>query len=162
MLGTSPADVGVIALEAQVALTGLAPRTRSLETAFFALTGGESVKPLLSAELLKLRTTRTFVTLVSVTLVLSLIVVGLTAILADNFTEESVRELFTFDFSSLFILLLGVTGMAGEWRHRTITSSVLAAPDRAAAARRQADLLRRRGHRAVADRHRRADGARHA
>jgi hypothetical protein len=31
----------VIALEAQVALTGLAPRTRSLETAFFALTGGE-------------------------------------------------------------------------------------------------------------------------
>ena len=41
VLGTSPADVGVIALEAQVALTGLAPRTRSLETAFFALTGGE-------------------------------------------------------------------------------------------------------------------------
>ena len=38
--------------------------------------------------------------------------------------------MFTFDFSSLFILLLGVTGMAGEWRHRTITSSVLAAPDR--------------------------------
>jgi ABC-2 type transport system permease protein len=88
------------------------------------------VRPLLSAELLKLRTTRTFVTLVSVTLVLSLIVVGLTAILADDFTEDSVRELFTFDFSSLFILLLGVTGMAGEWRHRTITSSVLAAPDR--------------------------------
>jgi ABC-2 type transport system ATP-binding protein len=41
VLGTGPADVGVIALEAQVALTGLAPRRRSLETAFFALTGGE-------------------------------------------------------------------------------------------------------------------------
>ena len=41
MLGTSPADVGAIALEAQVALVGLAPRTRSLEAAFFALTGGE-------------------------------------------------------------------------------------------------------------------------
>jgi ABC-2 type transport system ATP-binding protein len=39
--GASPAEVGVIALEAQVALTGLSPRTRSLETAFFALTGGE-------------------------------------------------------------------------------------------------------------------------
>jgi len=88
------------------------------------------MSPLLRAELLKLRTTRTFITLVSVTLVLSLVVVGLTAILADDFTEDSVREMFTFDFSSLFILLLGVTGMAGEWRHRTITSSVLAAPDR--------------------------------
>jgi ABC-2 type transport system permease protein len=90
------------------------------------------MSPLLRGELLKLRTTRTFVTLVSVTLVLSLIVVGLTAVLADDFTEGSVRELFTFDFSSLFILLLGVTGMAGEWRHRTITSSMLAAPDRTA------------------------------
>ena len=27
-------------------------------------------------------------------------------------------------------MLLGVMGMAGEWRHRTITSAVLAAPDR--------------------------------
>jgi hypothetical protein len=88
------------------------------------------VKPLLRAELLKLRTTRTFVTLVSVTLVLSLVVVGLTTILSDSFTKKSVHDTFTFDFSSLFILLLGVTGMAGEWRHRTITSSVLAAPDR--------------------------------
>jgi ABC-2 type transport system permease protein len=88
------------------------------------------MSPMLRAELLKLRTTRTFVTLVGVTVALSLLVVGLTAILADDFTEDSVREMFTFDFSSLFILLLGVTGMAGEWRHRTITSSVLAAPDR--------------------------------
>jgi ABC-2 type transport system ATP-binding protein len=41
VLQASPAEVGEIALEAQVALTGLAPRTRSLEAAFFALTGGE-------------------------------------------------------------------------------------------------------------------------
>ena len=145
-----------------MALTGLAPRRRSLETAFFALTGGESVKPLLRAELLKLRTTRTFVTLVSVTLVLSLIVVGLTAILTDDFTEESVREMFTFDFSSLFILLLGVTGMAGEWRHRTITSSVLAAPDRVRLLAAKLISYAVAGTAAVADRHRRADGARHA
>jgi ABC-2 type transport system permease protein len=88
------------------------------------------MSPLLRGELLKLRTTRTFVTLVAVTVALSLLVVGLTAILGDNFSKADVRETFTFDFSSLFILILGVTGMAGEWRHRTITSSVLAAPDR--------------------------------
>ena len=39
--GAGPEEVGLIALEAQVALSGLAPRTRSLEAAFFALTEGE-------------------------------------------------------------------------------------------------------------------------
>ena len=85
---------------------------------------------LLKAELLKLRTTRTFVALVAAALALSLLVVVLTALLADNFTEQDVKSLFTADFTGLFILLLGVMGMAGEWRHRTITSTVLAAPDR--------------------------------
>jgi ABC-2 type transport system permease protein len=85
---------------------------------------------LLQAELLKLRTTRTFVALVGASLALSLLVVVLFSILGDNFTEDDVRNLFTADFTGLFITLLGVIGMAGEWRHRTITSTVLAAPDR--------------------------------
>jgi ABC-2 type transport system permease protein len=88
------------------------------------------VIPLLRAELLKLRTTRTFVALVAAALALSLLVVCLTAALGSDFSEADVRDLFTTDFSGLFILLLGVMGMAGEWRHRTITSTVLAAPDR--------------------------------
>jgi ABC-2 type transport system permease protein len=88
------------------------------------------VTPLLRAELLKLRTTRTFAALVGAALVLSLLVVVLVAALSNNVTEKDVRDLFTADFSALFILLLGVIGMAGEWRHRTITSTVLVAPNR--------------------------------
>lgn len=85
---------------------------------------------LLRAELLKLRTTRTFAVLIGAALALSLLVVVLTTSLADDWNENDVRDLFTADFTGLFILLLGVIGMAGEWRHRTITSTVLAAPRR--------------------------------
>ena len=43
----------------------------------------------------KLRTTRTFVALVGTALALSLVVVGLTTALSNNFTETDVRDLFT-------------------------------------------------------------------
>ncbi|MEK6328309.1 MAG: hypothetical protein AABM66_12425, partial [Actinomycetota bacterium] len=39
-------------------------------------------------------------------------------------------DVFTSDTSSLFILILAIVGISGEWRHRTIASSLLAAPDR--------------------------------
>jgi len=88
------------------------------------------VKALLRAELIKLRTTRTFVVLTAAALTISLLVVVLTTTLQDEWTEDDARDLFATDFTGLFILLLGVMGMAGEWRHRTITSTVLAAPRR--------------------------------
>jgi ABC-type transport system involved in multi-copper enzyme maturation permease subunit len=85
---------------------------------------------LLRAEMLKLRTTRTFAALVAAALALSLLVVVLSALLQDEWTGDDVRNLFLADFTGLFIMLLGVMGMAGEWRHKTITGTVLAAPDR--------------------------------
>jgi hypothetical protein len=88
------------------------------------------MKPLLSGELVKLRTTRTFIALVGSALLLSLLVVCLSASLSDHFSDRDLRQLFTANFSSFFILLLGVIGMAGEWRHRTIAGTILAAPDR--------------------------------
>lgn len=88
------------------------------------------MKPLLLAEILKLRTTRTFAALIGSALGLSLLLVGLQSAIDDGFSEADVRLMFAGDFTGLFIVLLGIMGMAGEWRHRTITGTVLAAPDR--------------------------------
>jgi hypothetical protein len=85
---------------------------------------------LLRAELIKLRTTRTFFALVGSAAALSLLVVVLVTTIDEHLAADELEDLFTADFTSFFILLLGVMGMAGEWRHRTITSTVLAAPDR--------------------------------
>ncbi|MEA2322800.1 MAG: type transport system permease protein [Solirubrobacteraceae bacterium] len=85
---------------------------------------------LLRAELLKLRTTRTFAALAGATLGLSLLIAILTTSLNHGFDDGDLRTLFGGDFTSVFILLLGAIGITGEWRHRTIASSVLAAPDR--------------------------------
>ena len=82
---------------------------------------------LLSAELIKLRTTRTFAGMAAAALALSLLITGLIAGFDDG---ADGRELLDNNGASLFILLLGAIGITGEWRHRTITSSLLAAPDR--------------------------------
>jgi ABC-2 type transport system permease protein len=88
------------------------------------------VTALLHAELLKLRTTRTFVALATVAVGTSLLITGLVSLLTKP-TEESVLvDVFASDTSSVFILVLAVVGITGEWRHRTITSSLLAAPNR--------------------------------
>ncbi|CAA9507040.1 MAG: hypothetical protein AVDCRST_MAG30-2259 [uncultured Solirubrobacteraceae bacterium] len=85
---------------------------------------------LLRAELLKLRTTRTFLALAATAIALSLLIVVLIATLTEPTAEDVVEDVLYSDVSSLFILMLAVVGITGEWRHRTITSSLLAAPDR--------------------------------
>jgi ABC-2 type transport system permease protein len=85
---------------------------------------------LLRAELIKLRTTRTFAGMAGAAIAISLLITVLVAILTEP-TEDSVLvDVFTSDVSGFFIFLLAIIGITGEWRHRTITSSLLAAPDR--------------------------------
>ena len=85
---------------------------------------------LLLAELIKLRTTRTFYALAGAAIGISLLITILVASLEEP-TEESVAtDVFQNDASTLFIMILAIVGITGEWRHRTITSSLLAAPDR--------------------------------
>lgn len=85
---------------------------------------------LLRAELLKLRTTRTFVVLIGLAAGLSMLLAGLAAGLADRDVDDVLHEVFAADLSSIFVLILAIVGITGEWRHRTITSSLLAEPDR--------------------------------
>ena len=86
---------------------------------------------LLGAEVLKLRTTRTFAAFVAAALALSLLVAVLTAAIVEDPSKQDVRDFAYADASALFILLLAIVGTTGEWRHRTIASTILAAPDRA-------------------------------
>jgi ABC-2 type transport system permease protein len=88
------------------------------------------MKRLLSAELIKLRTTRTFYALAGVAIGLSLLITILSASIGEPSKASVISDVFQSDTSSLFIMILAIVGITGEWRHRTITSSLLAAPDR--------------------------------
>ena len=88
------------------------------------------MRALLQAELIKLRTTRTFVALTASAVGISLLITVLVASITEPSEEDVLTDVFTSDVSGLFILILAIIGITGEWRHRTITSSLLAAPDR--------------------------------
>ena len=128
--GATPGDVGLVAAQLGVALIELRPLTRSLEDAFLDPDGGPAVIDLFHAELLKLRTTRTFVALTAIGVATSLLIAVLVSILTEPTRGHVLTDVFASDTSSFFILVLAVIGITGEWRHRTITSSLLAAPDR--------------------------------
>jgi ABC-2 type transport system permease protein len=89
------------------------------------------VKDLIAAELLKMRTTRTFwwVSLLAVGLSVLVTVITLATSTTDNLDDA--RSLVSnMGIPGLFMIILGVVGAAGEYRHGTITSTFLVAPDR--------------------------------
>jgi ABC-2 type transport system permease protein len=90
----------------------------------------------ISAEFFKLRTTRTSwaVALGSLALVLIIsLVAGLTAEFAADATDEAPGAdlLQIGGLVQIFALVLGILSVATEFRHGTITPSLLAVPDRA-------------------------------
>jgi ABC-2 type transport system permease protein len=87
---------------------------------------------LVGAELLKLRTTRTFWALAGSTFALILLILVLSLALSDNFDEEDevLSLLSTAGLAGLLMLVLGAVSSAGEYRHGTIASTLLVTPDR--------------------------------
>lgn len=86
---------------------------------------------LVAAELLKLRTTRTFWWLSFVAVALPVLVVVITLATSDTTTQDDARSLLSnIGIAGLFMLILGVVGAAGEYRHGTVTSTFLVAPER--------------------------------
>lgn len=89
------------------------------------------MRDLVSAEFLKLRTTRTFWWV-------SLFAVGLSVLFTvaqlatdDIRSEADLRLLLSnITAASILVIVLGVVGSAGEFRHGTITSTFLVGPDR--------------------------------
>ena len=87
---------------------------------------------LTGAELLKLRTTRTFWALAGSAAGLVLLIVVLTLAIDDQLnTPREVRDLLSSaGLSGLLTLVLGVVVGAGEYRHGTIASTLLVTPNR--------------------------------
>jgi ABC-2 type transport system permease protein len=87
---------------------------------------------LIGAELLKIRTTRTFWGLTAGAVGLVLLIVVLSLSLDDSLnTETNVHDLLSVaGFSGLMALVLGVVVGAGEYRHGTIAWTLLVTPRR--------------------------------
>lgn len=69
---------------------------------------------LLRAEVLKLRTTRTFLALAGLAVGTSLLITTLVSLLTEPTGDSVLTDVFTSDTSSLFILVLAVVGISGS------------------------------------------------
>jgi ABC-2 type transport system permease protein len=87
---------------------------------------------LMSAEIFKLRTTRTFYGLVGGSLALVLtIVILVTALVNFSPSDHPLTDMMGIaGFVQVFALMLGILSITTEFRHGTITPSLLVVPDR--------------------------------
>jgi ABC-2 type transport system permease protein len=86
---------------------------------------------LIAAEFLKMRTTRTFWWVALVAVGLAVLATVVTLATGTTSGEQEARSLLSnMGIPGLFVIVLGVVGAAGEYRHGTITSTFLVAPNR--------------------------------
>jgi ABC-type transport system involved in multi-copper enzyme maturation permease subunit len=96
------------------------------------------MKELITAEVLKLRTTRLVYGLLAATLALAVAgtlgTVAISGEMEQTFsldTAEGVRNVFSnAGAGSIFVLVLGILGMTSEFRHNTVTETFLVTPTR--------------------------------
>jgi ABC-2 type transport system permease protein len=87
---------------------------------------------LISSELLKLRSTRTAIALIA-SVVGLVVLIGLIATITADFEQDEVRTvdlLGIAGFAQVFALILGILAVTTEFRHGTITPTLVVAPDR--------------------------------
>ena len=87
---------------------------------------------LVTAEIFKLRTTRTFYGIVGGALGLVLVIVVVASATATwNPGDTPLRDLLGISgFAQVFALVLGILALTSEFRHGTITPSLLTIPNR--------------------------------
>jgi ABC-2 type transport system permease protein len=86
---------------------------------------------LVGAEFLKLRTTRTAYGFLAAIVLLTLAVVAVNSANVDLRTKDDLEEALSgAGIAAALLLVLGIVATTGEHRHGTITSSLLASPNR--------------------------------
>jgi len=91
------------------------------------------VTNLVRAEWLKLRSTRTALILALVLLALAVLLVLLTTLVPEVRSVDDARVALSSAPTDLFVIILALVATTGEFRHGTITATLLATPDRARA-----------------------------
>jgi ABC-2 type transport system permease protein len=87
--------------------------------------------PLVRGEMIKVRTTRTALGFGAASLLIVLAVVLITILADDPDTAQSKRDALNLGAALCVpLLLFGIVGATGEYRHRTLAPAVLIAPDR--------------------------------
>jgi ABC-2 type transport system permease protein len=87
---------------------------------------------LLHGEMIKVRTTRTALGFAAASVLLVLAVLLITILADDPTTQQEKRDAFNVGGAlSIPLLLFGIVGATGEFRHRTLAPAVLISPHRA-------------------------------